>query len=119
MPLTEQALDIGLAWERMPEPQPQVMLEIFAPSGQEQVFYLGPHAPRLTPKEIELLHKVWLKFSNLLQGEEIHHHDVIHFALTELEQQICNGRRDEVVKRMVDHLHEIQQRRLAQRNTDG
>jgi amino acid transporter len=119
MPLTEQALDIGLAWERMPQPQPQVMLEIFAPSGQEQIFYLGPHAPRLTPKEIDLLHKVWLKFSNLLHGEEIHHHDVIHFALTELDRQICNGRKDEVVKRMGDHLHEIQRRRSAQRDTDS
>ena len=28
---------------------------------QEQIFYLGPHAPRLTPKEIDLLHKIWLK----------------------------------------------------------
>src|SRR5208282_592573 len=57
MPVTEQAREIGLSWERMPEPRPRVTLEIFTPSGQEQIFYLGPHAPRLTPKEIDLLHR--------------------------------------------------------------
>ena len=41
----------------MPEPRPRVALEIFTPSGQEQIFYLGPHAPRLTPKEIDVLHQ--------------------------------------------------------------
>src|ERR1700676_1297396 len=53
MPVTEQAREIGISWEKMPEPRPRVTLEIFTPSGQEQIFYLGPHAPRLTPKEID------------------------------------------------------------------
>src|SRR6202007_1631127 len=75
MPVTEQAREIGLSWERMPEPRPRVTLEIFTPSGQEQIFYLGPHAPRLTPKEIDLLHKLWLQLSDKLAGEEIHHHE--------------------------------------------
>ena len=35
---------------------------------QEQIFYLGPHAPRLTPKEIDLLHQIWLKLSDKLAG---------------------------------------------------
>ena len=61
--VTEQAREIGMAWERMPEPRPRVTLEIFTPSGQEQIFYLGPHAPRLTPKEIDLLHKIWLELA--------------------------------------------------------
>ena len=67
--VTEQAREIGLAWERMPEPRPRVTLEIFTPSGQEQIFYLGPHAPRLTPKEIDLLHKIWLELGDKLPGE--------------------------------------------------
>ena len=52
---TEQAREIGISWERMPEPRPRVTLELFTPAGQEQIFYLGPHAPRLTEKEIELI----------------------------------------------------------------
>src|ERR1700724_2675535 len=84
MPVTEQAREIGISWERMTEPRPRVTLEIFTPSGQEQIFYLGPHAPRLTPKEIDLLHKVWLELSDKLPGREVHHHDIVHFALDEV-----------------------------------
>jgi hypothetical protein len=110
--VTEQARDIGAAWERMPEPKPRVTLEIFMPSGQEQVFYLGPHAPRLTPKEIDLLHRVWLELAEKLPGEEIHHHDIIHFALDEVEREIAAGEESDVLERLRQHLHEISKRRL-------
>jgi amino acid transporter len=112
MPITEQAREIGLAWERMPEPRPRVTLEIFTPSGQEQIFYLGPHAPRLTAKEIDLLHKAWLELSDKLPGEEVHHHDIIHFALAEVEREIAEGQGDAVVERLRQHLREIKDRRL-------
>ncbi len=112
VPVTEQARDIGLAWEHMPEPRPRVTLEIFTPTGQEQIFYLGPHAPRLTPKEIDLLHKVWLQLSDKLPGEEIHHHDIVHFALDEVEREMDQGEIDAVVERLRAHLHEIRTRRL-------
>ncbi|HJZ50972.1 MAG TPA: APC family permease, partial [Candidatus Acidoferrales bacterium] len=111
MPVTEQAREIGLAWERMPEPRPRVALEIFTPSGKEQIFYLGPHAPRLTPTEIDLLHRVWLELSDKLPGEEVHHHDVVHFALTEVEREMAQGEVDAVVERLRQHLHDIQGRR--------
>jgi amino acid transporter len=109
--VTEQAREIGIAWERMPEPKPRVSLEVFAPSGQEQIFYLGPHAPRLTPKEIDLLHKVWLELSDRLPGQEIHHHDIVHFALDEVEREIKDGQDDQVLKRLREHLVDIQNRR--------
>ena len=59
--VADEARMAGLAWEALPEPRPQLTLEIYAPSGQEKVFYLGPHAPRLTVKEIDLLHGIWLE----------------------------------------------------------
>jgi len=111
MGLTEQAREIGISWERMPEPRPRVSLEIFTPSGQEQVFYLGPHAPRLTPKEVDLLHKVWLDLSDALPGQEIHHHDIVHFALDEVGRELAQDREDGVRKRFRDHLQEIHDRR--------
>jgi amino acid transporter len=109
--ITEQAREIGLAWERMADPRPRVSLEIFTPSGQEQVFYLGPHAPRLTPKEIDLLHQVWLELSDRLPEQEIHHHDIVHFALDELEREIRDGQEQDVLKRLRNHLLDIQNRR--------
>ncbi|HKQ87840.1 MAG TPA: amino acid permease [Candidatus Acidoferrales bacterium] len=107
----DQARNIGLAWERMPDPRPRVTLEIVTPAGGEHIYYLGPHAPRLTPKEIDLLHRVWLEFADRLPGEELHHHDIIHFALNEVEREVNKDGTDDVLKRLRDHLHEIQTKR--------
>jgi amino acid transporter len=112
MPITEEARRAGLAWERLPDPKPQLALEIFTPTGLDQVFYLGPHAPHLTPNEINLLHKIWLRFSTELASQELHHHDVIHFALSEIEHEIAAGRGSEMLERLRKHLEEIQSRRV-------
>ena len=111
--IAEQARDIGMSWEHLPESRPRVTLEIFTPAGQEQIFYLGPHAPRLTPKEIDLLHKVWLQLSDRFPNREVHHHDIVHFALDELEREIDNAANSEVIDRLGQHLDEIEQRRLT------
>ena len=83
-PLAEEARLAGLAWERLADPKPQLSLVLHSMTGQEHVVYLGPHAPHLTPREIELLHQLWLEFSDAIAPEELHHHDVVHFALEEL-----------------------------------
>jgi amino acid transporter len=111
--ITEQAREIGISWERMPDPRPRVSLELFTPGGNEQIFYLGPHAPRLTPKEIDLLHKIWLDLSDRLPGREIHHHDIIHFALAEVEREMAEGLDDDVLKRLREHIQEIETRRVT------
>jgi len=112
MTLSEEALHVGDAWERLPEPKSRVTLELFTPTGNEQIVYLGPHAPHLTPKEIDLLHSIWLDFSSRLGPEaDLHHHDIIHFALNELRQEIKDGKRQEVLDRLRRHLEEIKDRR--------
>jgi nucleotide-binding universal stress UspA family protein len=113
MSTTEQAREIGISWERIAEPRPQVSLELFTPTGQEQVFYLGPHAPRLTPKEIDLLHKIWLQLSDRMPGREIHHHDIVHFALAEVEREMADGQDRDVLERLRKHLDDIGSRRVT------
>jgi amino acid transporter len=112
-PVTEEARIAGLAWERLADPKPQLTLIIYFPGGQEHVFYLGPHAPHLTPKEIDLLHSIWLELSSDVAPEEIHHHDVIHFALDELKDELNHSDREEVVARLKEHLQDITLRRAA------
>ena len=109
----DEARIAGLAWEALPEPRPQLTLEIHTPGGQEHIFYLGPHAPRLTSKEIDLLHGLWLDLSNEVAPEELHHHDVVHIALEELQKDIVNGRREEIVDALRQHLIEIRDRRKS------
>src|ERR1700736_5001079 len=60
-PVTEEARIAGMAWERLSDPKPQLTLQVYFPGGQEHVFYLGPHAPHLTPSEVDLLHSIWLE----------------------------------------------------------
>ncbi len=112
-PVTEEARIAGLAWERLSDPKPRLTLEIYFQTGQEHVFYLGPHLPRLTPKEIDLLHGIWLELSSDVAPEEIHHHDVIHFALQELQQNLSNAEREAVLQRLRAHLEEIKDRRAS------
>ena len=109
--VNEEARIAGLAWEGLPDPKPQLTLEIHSPTGREHVFYLGPHAPSLTPKEVELLHRIWLKFSDKLAPEDVHHHDIVHFALNELENEFQNGRQQDLLDRLKQHLQEIRQGR--------
>ncbi len=109
--INDEARIAGLAWETLPEPRPQLSLEIYSPTGQEEIFYLGPHAPRLTPREIDLLHGIWLDLSNEVAPEELHHHDVVHVALEELRADLHDGRRQEIVDTLKKHLTDIRNRR--------
>jgi hypothetical protein len=115
----DQARQIGISWERMADPRPRLTLEIFTPSGHEQIFYLGPHAPRLTPKEIDLLHKLWLEATDRLPDEEMHHHDIVHFALTEFQRIIGEGQGDDAIQRLREHLEEIKCRRHPAPDVDS
>ena len=112
MPIAEEARRAGFAWEKLPEPKPQLTLEIFSPEGREEVIYLGPHAPHLTPKEIDLLHSLWLRFSTELAPEEVHHHDIVHFALNELRDELLSGKNQEIAGRLKQHLEQIKARRI-------
>jgi amino acid transporter len=103
-PVVEDARIAGLAWERLSDPKPQLALQFYFSTGRDEVFYLGPHAPHLTPKEIDLLHGIWLELSSEVAPDEIHHHDVVHFALEELQLDIENSHRREVLERLRLHL---------------
>jgi hypothetical protein len=110
-PLQEEARLAGLAWERLPHPKPQLALSIYFTNGQEHVFYLGPHAPRLTQKEVDLLHTIWLELSNEVAPKELHHHDIVHFSLEELQRDLAGPKRKEILDGLLAHLEMVQERR--------
>ena len=112
MSLAEQARQFGLAWEALPDPRPPFNLEIFTPQGEHEFFLLGPHAPNLTRNEVNLVHQLWLRLGDLVRPEELHHHDVVHFALNEVKQELTEGKEQDVAQRLKDHL--VQNK--AQRN---
>jgi hypothetical protein len=103
--LAEQAREIGMAWEQLPDPRPKFNLEIFTPGGQREFFLLGPHAPDLTSNEVRLVHNLWLRFSDLVAPDLLHHHDVVHFALDEVLNELKEGKEADVVVRLKEHIN--------------
>jgi len=107
----EQARQIGEAWEKLGDPKPQFNLEIHMPNGDKVYKVLGPHAPNLTANEVNLLHRLWLRFSDAVAPLEMHHHDVVHFALEEVQKEMEEGHEDAVVNRLRQHLEANQQKK--------
>jgi hypothetical protein len=107
----EQARQIGDAWEKLGDIKPQFNLEIHLPNGDKIYKVLGPHAPNLTANEVNLLHRLWLRFSDVLAPQELHHHDVVHFALEEVQKEIDEGEEDAVVKRLRAHIEANQSKK--------
>jgi amino acid transporter len=100
----EQARHFGDAWERLGDPKPQFNLEIHLQNGDKVYKVLGPHAPNLTANEVNLIHRLWLRFSDNVAPLELHHHDVVHFALQELQKEMDQGQEEEVLNRLRDHV---------------
>jgi amino acid transporter len=103
-PTEEQARHIGDAWEKLGDPKPQFNLEIHLQNGDKVYKVLGPHAPNLTANEVNLIHRLWLRLNESLASLELHHHDVVHFALEELQKEMDDGREEEVVNRLRAHV---------------
>ena len=103
-PTEEQARHIGDAWEKLPDPKPQFNLEIHLPNGDKVYKVLGPHAPNLTANEVNLLHRLWLRFSESAAPLELHHHDVVHFALEEVMKELDDGQEEALLARLRAHL---------------
>ena len=100
----EQARHIGDAWEKLGDPKPQFNLEIHLPNGDKVYKVLGPHAPNLTASEVNLIHRLWLRLNENVASLELHHHDVVHFALEELQKEMDDGQEEEVVNRLRAHV---------------
>ncbi|HET7107347.1 MAG TPA: APC family permease [Candidatus Acidoferrum sp.] len=100
----EQALHFGDAWEKLGDPKPQFNLEIHMANGDKVYKVLGPHAPNLTANEVNLLHRLWLRFSESAAPLELHHHDVVHFALEEVMKEVDEGQEEAVITRLKAHL---------------
>jgi amino acid transporter len=103
-PTEEQARHLGDAWEKLGDPKPQFNLEIHTPNGDKVYKVLGPHAPNLTANEVNLLHRLWLRFSESAAPLELHHHDVVHFALEEVMKEVEDGQEEAVISRLKAHL---------------
>jgi len=80
----DQAFHMGQAWEALPEPKRQFNFCVVSPNGDIKVFYIGPHAPQLSPDDVQLVHRLWLNMRRDPSMQDLHHSDIITYALTRL-----------------------------------
>jgi hypothetical protein len=101
----ELARQIGLAWERLPEPRQAFSLEVISPDRPSIFVNLGPHPPRLWPEDVDRLHELWLRLSESGRlGSKLHHRDVVGLALRRLEKDLEGPAQGEVVDTLQQEL---------------
>jgi hypothetical protein len=84
MTAEDQAFHLGQAWEALPAPKRQFNYYVVAPNGETNVFYIGPHAPKLRPDDVQLVHRLWVNMRRDPSMQDLHHSDIITYALTRL-----------------------------------
>ncbi len=87
MTAEDQAFHLGQAWENLPEPKRQFNFYVIGQNGEVKVFYIGPHEPKLGPDDVQLVHRLWLNMRRDPSVQDLHHSDIITYALTRLAGQ--------------------------------
>jgi len=94
----EQGKLTGDAWERLPEPKPRMRLEVYAPDSRKWEYVLGPHAPRMRPEDLKLMHDIWLHVTRDREFSNLHHYHVVAVALRELNERLHGHGREEALE---------------------
>ena len=97
----EQAKQTGDAWERLPEPKPRLVMEIIGSDGRRHEYPLGPHEPRLRPRDVEQLHKIWLDITSDPRYAGLHHYHVVALALEDLKRSLDSQGREALLQQFL------------------
>jgi amino acid transporter len=94
MTAEDQAFYLGQAWEALPQPKRQFNFYVISHTGETKVFYIGPHAPALSPDDVQLVHRLWLNMRRDPSMQDLHHNDIITYALTHLASQYARDKEE-------------------------
>jgi hypothetical protein len=90
----EQAFHLGQAWEALPQPKRQFNFYVIGHDGETSVYFIGPHAPALSPDDVQLVHRLWLNMRRDPSMQELHHSDIITYSLTHLAGQYAREKQE-------------------------
>jgi Amino acid permease len=134
MTTAEQAFALGSAWEAIPEPKQQFVLQIVQPDGIVDTFRIGPHTPTMKNEDVVLLHRLWLNVTREPGLENVHHHDILTQALTRFAHDYGARDHETIVKelrrrsaeagpmperRIADQIHTVQPNPTRTERDDG
>jgi hypothetical protein len=94
MTAQEQAYHVGQAWENLPQPKRQFTFYVVMPSGEALGFHIGPHAPALQADDVQLVHRLWLNFKRDPDMQDLHHSDIVTYALTRLAVEYARDKQE-------------------------
>jgi hypothetical protein len=103
MTTAEQAFALGTAWEAIPEPKRQFVLQIVQPDGIVDTFRIGPHTPTMKNEDVVLLHRLWLNMTREPGLENVHHHDILTEALTRFAHDYGAHDHENIVRELRRH----------------
>ena len=106
----EQAYHVGQAWETLPEPKRQFTFYVVPPSGEAESFHIGPHAPSIPANDVQLVHRLWLNLRKNPDMGDLHHSDILTYALTRLASDYSTDR-TETLRQLRLSIEESSQRR--------
>lgn len=98
MTAQEQAFEMGRAWEAMPNPKRQFLLQIVHVDGKVDTFHIGPHSPSMKTEDIHLVHRLWLHITREQGLDKLHHNDILTEALTRFARDYAGRERDDILK---------------------
>jgi amino acid transporter len=96
----EQAFALGRAWEGVPEPKRQFVLQVVHPDAKLDTFRIGPHTPTMKNEDVLLLHRLWLNMTREPGMDKLHHHDILTEALTRFARDYGARDRDDILKEL-------------------
>ena len=94
----EQAFNLGRAWEQLPEPKRQFVLQVVPPDGYVVTFRIGPHSPTMKDEDVLLLHRLWLNITREPGLDKLHHHEILREALTRFARDYGARDREQILK---------------------
>ncbi len=106
----EQAYHVGQAWEALPDPKRQFTFYVVPPTGEAESFHIGPHAPSIPASDVQLVHRLWLNLRRNPDMQDLHHSDILTYALTRLATEY-SGDRTETLRKLRLSIEESSQRR--------
>jgi amino acid transporter len=95
----QQARYVGQAWETLPaKPTHPVIFRVIDPQGNSKDYTLGAHAPSLKAEDIQLIHRLWLDLVAQPGNEDLHHRDVVTYALNRLRNDLTGAEREKILR---------------------
>jgi nucleotide-binding universal stress UspA family protein len=100
----EQGKYTGDAWERLPEPKPRLQLVVVGRDGKYIEYRLGPHAPRLRPEDVNMMHEIWRDLTSDPEFGGLHHFHIVSLALKELKERLKTKERAVLLQKLSDDM---------------